>query len=147
MKEIEAKFRFLEKHFINGIRIRCDEEGELFKTKNTSKIWIDEFRFLEVGKKDGKIWIKSNKKDFLLSLSIIITFKVYDENFQVWINGEEIEYIKMWDKIEEIISKAEDLNIMEIKIEEQLDEEMMVWIVRPEYEDEYLRMLNEKSTQ
>jgi hypothetical protein len=65
----------------------------------------------------------------------------------VWINGEEIEYIKMWDKIDEIISKAKDLNKIEIKIEEQLDEEMMVWIVRPEYEDEYLRMLNERSSQ
>jgi hypothetical protein len=38
VKEIEAKFEFLEKHFKNGIRIRCDEEGELFKVRDTSKI-------------------------------------------------------------------------------------------------------------
>jgi hypothetical protein len=34
--------------------------------------------------------------------------------------------------------------MMEIEIENQLEEEMMVWIVRPEYEDDYLKKLNEK---
>ena len=143
MKEIEAKFEFLEKYFEKGVEIYCNEEGYLFEKKNTSKIWLDKYKFLEVGKKDKKIWIKSNKKDFLISLSIIITFKIYSENFELWINGEKIKCLEMWENIEEIIRKIKDLNIIEIEIEKKVEEEIMVWIVRPEYEDDYLKKLNE----
>jgi hypothetical protein len=38
VKEVEAKFEFLEKHFENGVEIYCNEEGYLFEKNNISKI-------------------------------------------------------------------------------------------------------------
>ena len=147
MIEIENKFDFLEKYYSKGVELRCDEDGYLFENKNKAKIWIDDKKFLEVEKIGDKIKIKSKKKDFLISLNIISLFKIYSDNLDIWINNNKIEKIKLnVEVIEKILEKSENVNIFEIKLEEYYEEEMMVWIIRPEFEDEYLRMLNEKSS-
>ena len=147
MIEIENKFDFLEKYYSKGVELRCDEDGYLFENKNKAKIWIDDKKFLEVEKIGDKIKIKSKKKDFLISLNIISLFKIYSDNLDIWINNNKIEKIKFnVEAIEKLLEKSENVNIFEIKLEEYYEEEMMVWIIRPEFEDEYLRMLNEKSS-
>jgi len=147
MIEIEKKFDFLEKYYSKGVELRCDEDGYLFENKNKTKIWLDNKNFLEVEKNGNKIKIKSKKKDFLISLNIISLFKIYCENLDIWINDNKIEKIKFnLEVIERLLEKSENVNTFEIKLEEYYEEEMMVWIIRPEFEDDYLRMLNEKSS-
>lgn len=147
MIEIEKKFDFLEKYYSKGVELRCDEDGYLFENKNKTKIWLDNKNFLEVEKNGDKIKIKSKKKDFLISLNIISLFKIYCENLDIWINDNKIEKIKFnLEVIERLLEKSENVNTFEIKLEEYYEEEMMVWIIRPEFEDDYLRMLNEKSS-
>ena len=146
MIEIEKKFDFLERYFSNGIELICDEDGYLFERRNKAKIWIDDKNFIEVKKVEKRLKIKCKKKDFLISLEILKRFKIYCENLDVWLNNSKIEMIKL-DKemIEKLVEESKDINIIEVEIEDVIEQEMMVWIERPEFEDEYLRMLNEES--
>lgn len=147
MIEIENKFDFLEKYYSKGVELRCDEDGYLFENKNKAKIWIDNKNFLEVEKMENKIKITSKKKDFLISLDIISLFKIYSENLDIWINNSKIEKIQFnTEVIEKLLEKSYSTNTFEIKLEENYEEEMMVWILRPEFEDDYLRMLNKISS-
>ena len=137
----------MEKYYSKGVELRCDEDGYLLENKNKTKIWLDDKNFLEVEKEENKIKIKSKKKDFLISLNIISLFKIYCKNLDIWINNIKIEKIKFnVEVIEKLLEKSENVNTFEIKLEEYYEEEMMVWIIRPEFEDDYLRMLNEKSS-
>ena len=146
MIEIEKKFDFLERYFSNGIELICDEDGYLFERRNKAKIWIDDKNFIEVKKVEKRLKIECKKKDFLISLEILKRFKIYCENLDVWLNNSKIEMIKL-DKemIEKLVEESKDINIIEVEIEDVIEQEMMVWIERPEFEDEYLRMLNEES--
>lgn len=146
MIEIEKKFDFLEKYFSNGIELICDEDGYLFDKRNKAKIWIDDKNFIEVKKVKKRLKIECKKKDFLISLEILKRFKIYCENLDVWLNNSKIEMIKLnREMIEKLVEESKDINIIEVEIEDIIEQEMMVWIERPEFEDEYLRMLNEES--
>ena len=146
MIEIEKKFDFLEKYYSKGVALRCDEYGYLFENKNRAKIWIDGENFIEVVKVEKRLKIECKKKDFLLSLNILEAFKIYCENLDFWVNNNKLEMVKL-DKemIEKLVKESKDINIIEVEIEDVIEQEMMVWVERPEFEDEYLRMLNEES--
>ena len=149
-KKIEEKFNFLEKHFINDIKIIIDEWG-FFKENIQYSIWLSNEDFISIYIENKKIELIFDKKNSLVALEfldIIKTVNIYDEKeiriYDIEINIEKkIEYksddcLKSIGNILNYIENKKDKIKIEVKCNKE-ENNYIIWIESKNYENLYLK--------